>query len=265
MYNILEQLKYCRIIHVVNLSNENKEYFKLNGASIKIGYNLYSSFPINKEFIDETKSVYQNMTIIGNNYELQILQSEGQGCIDPPDDYEVLPNELLFRDSNICWFNGYIGLLSICGDIVKIVKLQKAKKFDMNNIRGKRPYSYNLCSKKNETYICIYINYWNNNISLNIEHKEYIIKLNIKRSELFTSINIQNMINFIRDEQCPNNWVNHEYENEVILTRDWLAANGWNLKDGIWKKGHKAICDTLEEIADLKYNGKSIFFVKDIK
>lgn len=263
MYNIINDLRYCRLLSVININSNRKEIFYLYKAKINIDKRFFSIFPITDSFIDEVKNIYQNVTIEGNNFKLQILQDDGQGCIKP-NNYEILPNELLIINANICWFNGSISLCHLKGEILNIIQLKEIPEFDMNNIRNKRPYSYNLCTKNKQIFLYVFINYWDSTIiPYNVRHEEIIIDLHIKYNELFSLVNIKSMIN--RFEDCNNNFIEKELYNRIILTRDWLVSNNWNYNNGAWQKDDLEILDDKSEKAYFIYNNNPIFFVDEIR
>lgn len=263
MYNVVEDIKECRVLIIESLIDNSKETYYLNRDVTIKTYKSKSTFPITDEYLKEITHVYNNISVESNDFTLIILQDYGQGCYTP-EGYEIVPNELLSYtlDANIGWYNGYICLIQREGDILRVFKLKEIPKIDIKFINDKRPWSYQLGIKNKEVHICISINYRDENKSWN---DKYYINTNITKEAITSLDNIKRTIDYIYEKSKGNEYSCTEYRGKHFITRDWLTSNGYNLNNGIWKKENIEIKDDLEDLAYFEYKGDYIFFIEDLK
>lgn len=267
MYDIVKDIRNCRLISVSDFGNTVRaEEYYTKGVQIDV-YSHHSQFPTTDEFIEEVSHIYNNLTLHNDKFELQILQDYGQGCIGIPGGYEMIPQELMEEtfNSNIGWFNGYLSLIYLVGDVLYVDRLIEIPKIDLDHIRDKRPYSYFLCAKDKEVYIAIYINYWIAPDYKMIDNHLYLIPTHRSLDVLLSVSNIYAMLDTILINSQGNEWRSTENKGKRFITRDWLIRNKWNFNDGIWSKNGTSIIDECDETPYFKQNGDYIFYIEDIK
>lgn len=264
MYDVVNDIRYCRYVIVKSIDNDKTDTFTLHNAKIAV-YDHKSQFPITEEFLKEVGEIYNNLTITTEEFEMQILQDYGQDRI-VPDGYEDIPNALTYAtwDSNVGWFNGYISLIWHEGDMLSVLKVIEAPKINMDRLRDKRPFRYQLVTKDNKVYLYIQIN------SYDIENRQivptyYLADTHMLRDKLFSKENIYHMIFDLLNNSSQSQFNNYENKDgRKFLTRDLLVANGWNFIDGLWHKGEEEISDEGELIPYLKYHDNFAYYADQV-
>lgn len=258
MYDVVKDIKDCRCIVSKNLQGDEHLY-SLEHAYVGTQYTC-TQFPITAEFLEEMKNVYNNITVESEGYHnnamtkdsdfhLEVFQDYGDGSRDV-DGYQEIPSALLdfTYQANVCWLNGYLGLIKRKGSTLCVTELTPAPRIFSEPFDAKRPYDYQLARAGENIYLLIHTN------------KQIIIPLPYTYSDLTTVQNLTSAMNMVADS--AEGWFD---DNNEFLSRDYFALNGWNLIDGVWRKEDKEIEDSLNDGCYFYYRGKPVFYKREIE